>query len=225
MLIAGLDEAGRGPVIGPLVIGCVVMHQKDLHILDEIGVDDSKHLSPKKRAFLAGEIKRVCLIAKTLVISAEKLNEMHYKKKLTLNQIEEQGFAQLINELQQKPQAIFLDACDVNEDRFGKTIGKMLTFTPDQIVSKHKGDAIFKIVGAGSIIAKTHRDQIIEHYKQKYGEIGSGYPSDPKTKVFLRTYYAKNRKFPPIVRTWWKTCDNIIKKYQNEHHQKKLTDF
>ena len=150
MLIAGLDEAGRGPVIGPLVIGCVVMHQKDLHILDEIGVDDSKHLSPKKRGFLAGEIKRVCLIAKTLVISAEKLNDMHYKKKLTLNQIEEQGFAQLINELQQKPQAIFLDACDVNEDRFGKTIGKMLTFTPDQIVSKHKGDAIFKIVGATS---------------------------------------------------------------------------
>ena len=225
MLIAGLDEAGRGPVIGPLVVGCVVMYQKDLHILDEIGVDDSKHLSPKKRAYLAGEIKRVSVIAKTLVISAEELNEMHYKKKITLNQIEEQGFAQLINTLPQQPQEIFLDACDTIEERFGRTIGKMLTFTPERIISKHKGDAIFKVVGAGSIIAKTHRDQIIEQYKREYGEIGSGYPSDPATKTYLKSYYAKHQKFPKIVRTWWKTCDNIIKQFQNKHTQKKLTDF
>ena len=214
-----------GPVFGPLVIGCVVMHQKDLHILDEIGVDDSKHLSPKKRKYLAGEIKRVSLIAKTLVISAEELNEMHYKQKLTLNQIEEQSFAQLINELQQQPHMIYLDACDTKEERFGITIGKMLTFRPEQMISKHKGDAIFKIVGAGSIIAKTHRDQIIEQFKQEYGNIGSGYPSDPTTKAFLNAYYEKHRKFPPFTRLFWKTCDNIIKKYQNKHHQKKLTDF
>ena len=86
ILIAGLDEAGRGAVLGSLVVGCVVMHEKDLHILDDIGVDDSKHLSPKKRAYIAEEIKRVSLIATTLVISAEELNMMHYKKKLTLNQ-------------------------------------------------------------------------------------------------------------------------------------------
>ncbi|MCK5346661.1 MAG: ribonuclease HII, partial [Candidatus Heimdallarchaeota archaeon] len=159
------------------------------------------------------------------VISAEDINRFHYKKKLTLNQIEEQGFAQLLNDLQQKPQTVFLDACDTSEDRFEKTIGKMLSFTPNQIISKHKGDSIFKIVGAGSIIAKTHRDQIIEQYKQRYGDIGSGYPSDPTTKAYLNAYYKKNRKFPPIVRTWWKTCDNILKQYQNEHHQKKLTDF
>ncbi|MHA1674366.1 MAG: ribonuclease HII, partial [Promethearchaeota archaeon] len=50
MIVAGLDEAGRGPAIGPLVIGCVMLKESELHVLEEIGVDDSKKISPKKRA-------------------------------------------------------------------------------------------------------------------------------------------------------------------------------
>jgi len=225
MLIAGLDEAGRGPVIGPLVIGCVVFEKKNLKILDELGVDDSKKITPKKRAFLANEIKKKAAMWDLLVITPEQINDLHYSKKLTLNQIEENNFAELINRLKTKPNEIFLDACDVNEERFGKTIGNKLKFSPDRIISKHKGDSLFKIVGAASIIAKYERDQILQQYALKYGKVGSGYPADPYTKKFLNEYYEQNKSFPPIVRTWWKTVENIVKKFEIKKNQKKITDF
>ncbi len=225
ILVAGLDEAGRGPVIGPLVIGCVILGQEKLAVLDEIGVDDSKKLSPKKRAIMAQKIKEVADFWDVLVITPAEINHLHYVKKLTLNQIEEMHFAQLLNRTQNKPDEVFLDACDVKEDRFGRTIGAMLQFTPQKIISKHKGDAIFKIVGAASIIAKFERDQILASYTEKYGRVGSGYPADPYTKKFLDDYYQQHRIFPPIVRTWWKTAENIVKKYTNQKAQKKLTDF
>ena len=224
MLIAGLDEAGRGPVIGSLVIGCVILDEKDLHILDEIGVDDSKKISPKKREILAKKIKSHAMSYDLLEITAENINILH-KKGLSLNEIEEISFAKLINGIKPQPDIIYLDAADVIEERFGRTIGGLLKFTPKKIISKHRGDAIFKIVGAASILAKTKRDHIIEGYKKIYGNIGSGYPSDPYTKKFLKSYYNSHQKFPPIVRTWWKTAENIIKEYEIHKKQRKLTDF
>ena len=224
MLIAGLDEAGRGPVIGSLVIGCVIFNEKDLHILDEIGVDDSKKISSKKREILAQKIKKHAVSYDLLEVTANNINALH-KKGLSLNEIEEISFAKLINGIEPHPDKIYLDAADVIEERFGRTIGGMLKFKPKKIISKHRGDAIFKIVGAASILAKTKRDHIIEEYKKKYGNIGSGYPSDPYTKKFLKSYYNSHQKFPPIVRTWWKTAENIIKEYEFQKKQRKLTDF
>ncbi len=225
MIVAGLDEAGRGPVIGPLVIGCVMLKESELHVLEEIGVDDSKKITPKKRAILVEKIKNISLAYKSLIISAQEINDLHYIQHITLNQIEERKFAELINSMEPSPDTIYLDAADTVEDRFGRTIKGLLTFTPDRVISKHRGDAIFKIVGAGSILAKTVRDHEIEKYKIKYGDLGSGYPSDPKTKRFLKDYYAKYQKFPPIVRTWWKTAENIVKAYNEGRTQKKITDF
>jgi ribonuclease HII len=225
MLVAGLDEAGRGPVIGSLVIGCVIWEEEKLKILDQIGVDDSKRLSPKKRRNFAEQIRANCVTSKILEVTASEINKLHAKG-FTLNQIEEQNFAKLINSMDPKPDKIFLDAADVKEERFGQSIGKLLKFKPTEIISKHKGDSIFKIVGAASILAKTKRDEVIEQYKVKYGDIGSGYPSDPKTKRYLDEYYKKNRNFPEIVRTWWKTAENIVKLYSTpKKKQKKLTDF
>ena len=153
------------------------------------------------------------------------INDLHYKSRITLNQIEEQHFALVLNNLTQKPDQIFLDACDPVEERFGKTIGSQLTFKPKEIISKHKGDAIFKIVGASSILAKVKRDEILASYVEEYGEIGSGYPSDPKTQNFLKKYYHEHQLFPPIVRTWWKTAENIKKEFHLKKTQRKLTDF
>ncbi|UYP45968.1 Ribonuclease HII [Candidatus Lokiarchaeum ossiferum] len=225
MLIAGLDEAGRGPVIGPLVIGCAIIAHDKLDILEEIGVDDSKKLSPKKRASMAQKIKEVVDFWDVLVISPTEINHLHDEQKLTLNQIEETNFAKLLNNVKNKPDEIFLDACDVKEDRFGRTIGSMLQFSPQKIISKHKGDSIFKVVGAASILAKYERDLILASYTEKYGRVGSGYPSDPYTKKFLDEYYQQHKNFPPIVRTWWKTAENIVNKYNIKKKQTKLTDF
>ncbi|MCF2139363.1 MAG: ribonuclease HII [Candidatus Lokiarchaeota archaeon] len=225
MRIAGLDEAGRGPVIGPLVIGCVVYTDETIHNLEEIGVDDSKSLTPRKREIMAKKIKETCDYYNIIILTPEKINELHYSNHLTLNQMEENFFAELLNSVDPSPEIVYLDACDIIEDRFGRTIQSMLQFRPKKMISKHKGDSIFKIVGAASILAKTIRDHEIERYKEEYGDIGSGYSSDPKTQKFLYRYYKKYQRFPPIVRTWWKTAENIKKRVMNEKMQKKITDF
>jgi ribonuclease HII len=212
MRVAGLDEAGRGPVLGSLVVGCVIYDEIKLPHLEEIGVDDSKKLSPKRRDTLVSQIKEQAISTLVKEVTAEQISESPHKG-INLNQLEVITFAQALNEIQPKPDIIYIDACDTNETRFGEEIGKLLNFTPKQIVSKHKGDSLFKIVGAASILAKTTRDQIIETFKTKYGEIGSGYPSDPYTKTFLDSYYKEHRTFPPIVRTWWSTAVNIVQKY------------
>ena len=125
MLVAGLDEAGRGPVIGSMVIGCAVLEEKDLGILDELGVDDSKKIAPKKRVRLAQEIRKHAFRAETLEITADQINKLH-EAGLTLNEIEERGYAKLLNSLDPSPDIIYLDAADVYEERFGQSIAKLL---------------------------------------------------------------------------------------------------
>ncbi len=224
MLVAGLDEAGRGPVIGSLTIGCVILEEENLPLLKEIGVDDSKKISPKKRTLLSKKIKENCVKWDIFEVTSDMLNN-HHDKGMSLNKIEENYFAELLNKMEPKPDKVYLDAADVKEERFGVSIAKKLTYQPKKIISKHKGDAIFPIVGAASIIAKTERDTIIEDFKKHYGEIGSGYPSDPKTRKFLTSYYEQNMKFPPIVRTFWKTLENIRREIHIKKSQSRLTDF
>ena len=137
-------------------------------------------------------------------------------------------FAMALNEIEPKPEIIYIDACDVNAQRFGNNILHKLNFTPQQLISEHKADANYKVVGAASILAKTTRDHIIEQIKLEYGNVGSGYPSDPYTRKFLEEYYAQHHSFPPIVRTWWGTVDEIIKKAKTNEKigkQKRITEF
>jgi ribonuclease HII len=227
MILAGLDEAGRGPVLGSLVIGCVLIEAEREPILTTLGADDSKKLTPKQRTEIGEKIKKGVLAWKLQEISATKINAAH-QKGMTLNEIEEANFAYLLNEVTPKPDKIFLDAADVKEERFGQSIGRLLKFKPQEIISKHKGDSLFKIVGAASILAKVRRDEIIEEIKKDYGEIGSGYPGDPKTKTYLRMYYQNNHAFPPFVRTWWQTVLDLQKELDSsggKMKQKKLSDF
>jgi ribonuclease HII len=225
MLIAGLDEAGRGPVIGSIVFGCVVYAEENVAKLEEMGVTDSKKLTPNRREELVDQIKRYAAAWLVKDVSAADINLIH-DKGINLNQLEEMQFAAVLNSINPKPEKIYIDSCDVNEVRFGNVILNKLQFQPKEMISKHKADMLFKVVGAASILAKTTRDHIIEGFKAEYGEIGSGYPSDPYTKKFLDAFYQKNRTFPPIVRTWWDTAKNIIKKYDSSNPiQKKLTDF
>ena len=209
----------KGPVLGPMVIGAICFYKSKLEFLSEIGVKDSKKLSPKKRNNLAKILKDSCHSYKLNIISAQEIDQ-RVLKKITLNRLEEVKMAELINYL--KPDIIYIDAADVNEDRFGNSIKKALDYTPKKIISKHKADDLYPIVSAGSIIAKHKRDALIEEYKYIYGNIGSGYPSDATTIEFLRGYIKKNKKAPIIARKSWDTTKKII---NDELTYRKITDF
>lgn len=218
-IICGIDEAGRGPVIGPLILCGVCFEESQLTSLKKIGVRDSKKLSPKRRKELAKTIKDNCLSFEIIKVSAKEIDRRETDK-ITLNRLEELKMADIINKL--KPDVVYIDAADVNEERFGKSIERLLNYRPNKIVSKHRADDIFPIVSAASIIAKDTRDDIIDKFKQKYGDIGSGYPSDKRTTDFLRNWIKKNKNFPPFVRISWETTKKIL---DQEIKNKKITDY
>ncbi|NJE53748.1 ribonuclease HII [Thermococcus sp. 21S9] len=214
--IAGIDEAGRGPVIGPMIITAIVVDEDKLEELEALGVKDSKKLTPKRREKLFDEILSLADDYAVLILSPEEISS----REGTLNEFEVKNFAKALNSLKVKPDVIYADAADVDEERFGRELKEKLDFEAE-IIAKHRADALFPVVSASSIVAKVTRDREIERLKEKYGEIGSGYPSDPRTRAFLENYYREHGTFPPIVRTGWKTLKKIEEKLRAEMEIKK----
>ncbi len=222
--VIGVDEAGRGPVIGPLVVAAVYADDQDR--LKELGVRDSKQLSPERRQELAKGIRRLCRV-ETVIVTAKEIDDL--RKRITLNEIEVNAFSQAIRQLLIDANGIndltvFLDAADVKEERFGRDIEAKLLMkmgTVPKIVSRHKADDLFPIVSAASIIAKVTRDSEIEALKERYGELGSGYPSDPATKKYLAQLFKEGKEMPSYVRSSWET----VKRMKDKASTKSLDDY
>ena len=219
MLMAGVDEAGRGPVIGPLVIAGVSLDEKDLPKLMDLGVKDSKLLSPQKRETLAKQIRELALNCHVVFLSPAEIDRVVEtgKRLHRLNRFEAQAMAKVITVL--KPDVVYVDASDVLADRFGEHIAENLDFKL-KIVSEHKADKTYPIVSAASIVAKVERDRVIFHLQKKHGNMGCGYPSDSKTIKFLGDWIRKFGSYPDFVRKSWKTSKRV--KRESDSRQKKL---
>jgi ribonuclease HII len=219
MRMAGVDEAGRGSVIGPLVIAGVSVEENDLPKLVDIGVKDSKLLSPQKRETLATQIRKLSLNCHVVFLSPVEIDHVVEtgKRLHRLNRFEAQSMARVIAIL--KPDVAYVDASDVNADRFGGHIAENLDFNL-KIVSEHKADITYPIVSAASIIAKVERDQAISLLQKKHGNLGCGYPSDSNTINFLRDWIRKFGSYPVFVRKSWKTSKRVY--MESDSRQKKL---
>ena len=203
MLIAGVDEAGRGCVIGPLVVAGVMVKSENLSILTELGVKDSKLLTAEKRELLYPVIIQLVEkyhTIKVLPFQIDKVVESH-RKLHKLNRLEAQTMAQVIEVL--KPDEAYVDAADTVEHRFGNHIEECLK-NKTRIISKHKADRIYPIVSAASIVAKVERDREVAHLRLEHGDFGSGYLTDEKTMIFLKGLLEKNDDYPDFVRKSWK---------------------
>ena len=202
-MICGVDEAGKGPVLGPLVVAAVAV--KNAKEIENLGIKDSKQLNAAKRKELAKLIKEKYDYA-VEVIEAETVDK--YRRQNKLNELNREAFERVISKL--NPNVAYVDAADVNEDRFGKQIKKRLTNKKDtDVISMHKADAKIDVVAAASIIAKETREDEIRKLKGKIGDFGSGYPSDERTIKFLKSFYADNGKWPTGTRKSWKTVERI----------------
>lgn len=208
MLVAGVDDAGRGAVIGPLVIAGVLLEESDLPKLGHLGVRDSKLVCPHRREVLAAEIRKIakkCYVSKlqpreidTVVKSGRKLHK--------LNWLEAQTMAAVIKNL--RPDKAFVDASDVLEERFKQHILECLPFKVN-LVSEHKADRNYVVVSAASIVAKVERDREIAELAKAYGDFGSGYPSDPRTMDFLRRWVETADEYPEFIRKSWKPAKKV----------------
>lgn len=212
-MICGVDEAGKGSVLGPMVVaavGCM-----DMDDLIALGVADSKKLSSKTREKISTEIKAQFPFS-IVIRTATDIDDLRHI--MTMNEIVARSHAEALTPMQCT--CAYVDACDVNEKRYGETVS---SFSPPEctIVARHKADSLFPPVSAASIIAKVERDRIIEELSLEYGDIGSGYPSDLVTITYLTDYIRQHNHPPDIARSSWETVKNLL----HQKNQSSLSDF
>jgi len=216
-LILGIDEAGRGPIIGSLFIAGVLLNEKDLSKLEELGVKDSKLLPHKKRILLAREIKKIAKKYKIIQIKPEEIDKAVEKHDgLNLNWLEAHKTAEIINEL--NPDKAIIDCPSPNIRKYKEFLLNLLKNKNVELIVEHKADFHHKIVGASSILAKCERECEIEQIKKKYGEVGPGYTSNQITQKFVKENFDKH---PEIFRKSWSTFKN----HENLKKQRKLDEF
>ncbi|MDO8537519.1 MAG: ribonuclease HII [archaeon] len=207
MIIAGIDEAGRGPVLGPMVIAVASIEKIEEEKLIELGVKDSKLLTQAQRNGFENEIKKLVSEYAFTKISPQEIDELRDRK--SLNEIEAMRIGQLLNELKTKPEKVYVDSPDILANNFAKRIYNYLDF--DCVIqAEHKADLNYPIVSAASIIAKIERDAEIEKLAKIHGKLGSGYPHDPDTISFLKNWVEKNKSLPDFSRKSWETSKNLL---------------
>ena len=231
IIICGGDEAGRGALIGPLVIAMVSLKKSTEHKLADIGVRDSKLLSRRRRENLYGMICDIASEVGVEMIHPKEINEA-MRNNISLNELEAVHFARLFDRLKGDIGTLYLDSPDVIAEKFGIRVNmssskptkiagisgerkKGVKYT--KIVAQHKADSVYPVVSAASIIAKVSRDREIDRISSEIGlEIGSGYPADAYTLNVVKENMRSNA-LRPHIREYWQTMNTI--------KQTRLTNF
>ncbi len=223
MLEIGIDDAGRGPVIGPMVLAGVLIKEENKAFLKKIGVRDSKKLSPQRREVLAEQIKEIAYNFEIVLIHPQEIDGRGTAG-LNLNKIEAIKSALIINKLNIKDEKIkvVIDCPSNNIKKWTDYLKRYIEHPANlELAVEHKADVNHVSCSAASILAKTTRDAEVEKIKKQIGvDFGSGYPSDPITKKFLKEYSQKHKK-DGIFRETWATWQN----HKAKKEQKNINDF
>ena len=201
MKILGIDEAGRGCVLGDLFVGAYCCTQEQLVDIKEAGATDSKKISPKKRVRILEALKQIGT-GEVIQITPQQIDDGN------INTLEEEAFATLI--LRHEPDVVYIDAPAHPKaiPAFQKRLCRRILnagHTLPKFIIEPKADLNYPVVGAASIFAKVLRDQSIE----ALGEVGSGYPSDPKTRNWIKGFFERGEDLPSCVRTRWGTIETL----------------
>jgi len=201
-MFCGIDEAGRGSVMGPLVVGAVFCEDdKDLVAL---GVRDSKRLTPKARERIFSEMAGVADYT-IVTVSAGEIDARRARE--SLNEIEMSMFAEAAGH--RKVNRIYADCPDVNESGFSNRLS-VLTGNV-KVIGRHGADDTFPVVSAASIVAKVTRDRMVEEISQEFGvSIGSGYPSDAETMDFIEKWIKRYGVSPKHTRNSWEPVKRML---------------
>ena len=205
----GIDDAGRGPVIGPMVLAGCLVDEKTEKYFKKIGVTDSKKLTQKRRAFLEKIIKEKSETFEIVLSSALDIDQ-NLNNGTNLNVLEAIKTAEIINKINKgyKKIKVIVDCPSVSILKWQDILKtKIKNLSTLEISCEHKADKNHVSVSAASILAKCVREKEVEKLKEKYGvEIGSGYCSDPLTIRFLEKYADKHKDKGIFRKTWitWK---------------------
>jgi ribonuclease HII len=193
-------------LLGPIIVAGICVSKKSISEMIKKGIKDSKLLTPKKRQILFGH---VVSIAESICICRINIAEIDFHVfKNNLNTLEAEAMAITISNM--KSDKTYVDSCDVNPSRYQRTISSFLKRNSTKLISMHHADKLNVVVSGASIIAKVIRDSEITKIRVKYGDIGSGYPSDKKTIEFVRQWFRQKNEIPPFARKSWKPAQIIL---------------
>ncbi|TMW62684.1 hypothetical protein Poli38472_005302 [Pythium oligandrum] len=219
-VMIGIDEAGRGPVMGPMVYGAAYWPVDENDAMSALGFDDSKALSMETREALFEKMKANDRLGWMVrLISAAEISNKMQRQTSNLNEISRKAAIQLIKEIQAKGvkvKQVFVDTVG-DPTWYENYLTKYFNGTIEFRVAK-KADSLFKVVSAASIAAKVTRDRSITEWNWEAPsltlskEFGSGYPSDPRTKTWLTENMDPVFAFPNIVRFSWGTIEPFLGK-------------
>ncbi len=219
-IIVGVDEAGRGPVLGPMVMVALAVREENQKKLQWLGVKDSKLLSSSVREELFERIRELVEDFRVEVIEPDAIDLSLKETESNLNWLEAETSARMVSELDSNQ--IIVDCPSVNIEAYKKYFSDRLSVAvreKAELVVEHKADLNHIVVAAASVVAKVLRDRMVDRLKiETKFDFGSGYMSDPKTKDFLDKYYDK---YPHIFRKSWQSYKNV----QIKKEQKKLGEY
>lgn len=203
----GVDEAGKGPVIGSMFVSAVAV--PDLSNIPD-SVADSKQLSDASREVLATQIaEHNSINTATIEVSPSDIDAPETDMNTLTVSAHATAITNIIDTHTASDVAVVVDASDVNPERFASRIQQQCN-PSFELEATHKADVEYPIVAAASIVAKTRRESHISDLASEYGEIGSGYPSDQTTRDFLSSYIEDHGSLPPFARESWQTCDDLL---------------
>lgn len=212
----GVDEAGRGAVLGPMVLAGVTLTREGQEHLWSLGVRDSKTVSPARRKLLYPLILEAAEAVATVHLSAIEIDRRAARNE-NLNAMEFDAMLHVCSMLSGSAQHFVLDSYDPTPARLSGRVAAALpggptTSTPT-VHAEHGADTRFAVAAAASIVAKYERDAAWTRLQQEAGiEAGTGYPSDPRTRAWLEAYFSKaaHRAAPPhFARAMWQTLRRL----------------
>ncbi|WP_420182375.1 ribonuclease HII [Haloarcula sp. KBTZ06] len=197
----GVDEAGKGPVLGSMFAAAV---RADPAALPD-GVGDSKDIRPERRERLAGDIRESADAVGVAEIPVERIDA----DGTDMNTLTVDGQAEALSAVARDGLSGTVDAGDTDAARFGRRVADAVD-TDVAVTAEHGADETDPLVGAASIVAKVARDAHVADLAEEYGDVGSGYPSDPTTRAFLADYVDRHGELPACARRSWSTCDDVL---------------
>jgi ribonuclease HII len=182
-------------------------------------VDDSKRLSPARRAELVAVVRDVADAVGVAVVPPERIDD----PATDMNTLTVAAHAEALSKVVRDGDTVLADAGDVSEERFARRVAARIgdRGTAADVCAEHGADATYPVVAAASVVAKVERDRRVDDLRAEYGDVGSGYPSDPTTRAFLREYVRDHGALPACARASWKTCDDVLRAAE----QSALDDF
>lgn len=203
-LVLGIDEAGRGAVLGPLVVAGIAAEEAGLTELWGLGARDSKRVPRGRRQAVTRAIARCGARGRVVVVSASEVDRD------TLTALESAAILELARHFSPARLVVDTPVGPAAIRQFAATVSARTGLPREAICVVPHADRDHPAVAAASLLAKVVRDGYVVALRRQFGDFGWGYPSEARVQAYLASWLAERGALPPICRTRWRCAQDLL---------------